>query len=267
MVPAPAERLVQLARIALAERPAGLITDFDGTLAPIVTDPRAAEAAPGATAALNRLAERLAVVAVVSGRAALDVRSMLAGADRIWVVGNHGLEWLVPGASEPEPIPDEPALRALVSNAAEGVPNLEGVSVEVKGLSATIHYRSAADPQAARTAILDALAGVQPELEVREGRRSVELRPRDAGDKGTALRSIVERFGLRALLLAGDDLTDLDMFRAARDLGERGLRTIVLAISGADEVPVSVSESADGTLADPAAFVALLRALADEEVS
>jgi trehalose 6-phosphate phosphatase len=262
MIPGPPDRPLNLARTALAERPAGLVTDFDGTLAPIVTEPHAARPAPGAVPALNRLAERLAVVAVVSGRAALDVRRMLPGADGIWVVGNHGLEWLVPGATAPELILDEPEIRALVNRAARRVPLLDGVTIEEKGLSATIHYRSAADPDAARSAILRALSETGPDLEVREGRRSVEVRPRGAGDKGTALRSIVERFALRGLLLAGDDVTDLDMFRAARDLGERGLRSVVFSISGAEEVPASVNDAADATLADPAAFVELLQSLA-----
>jgi trehalose 6-phosphate phosphatase len=262
MIPDPPDRLLRLARTVLAERPAGLVTDFDGTLAPIVTEPHAARPTPGAVPALNRLAKRLAVVAVVSGRAALDVRRVLPGADGIWVVGNHGLEWLAPAASEPEPSLDEPEIRALVNRAASNVPSLDGVTIEEKGLSATIHYRSAADPDAARFAILQALSEAGPDVELREGRRSVEVRPRGAGDKGTALRSIVERFALRGLLVAGDDVTDLDMFRAARELGERGLRSVVLAISGAGEVPGAVSAAADGTLATPTAFVELLQSLA-----
>jgi trehalose 6-phosphate phosphatase len=265
MVPVPREHLLGLARGALMQTPAGLVTDFDGTLAPIVSDPRAAEPTASAVPALNRLAERLAVVAVITGRAALDARRLLGGPARIWIVGNHGLEWLPPGSDEPEPTPNALALQAALSKAGTRVPVLDGVTIEEKGLSATIHYRLARDPKAARSAILDALAGAEHDLEVREGRQSVELRPRGAGDKGSALRSIVERFGLRGLLVAGDDLTDLDMFRAAHELGGRGLRSVVFAIAGSDEVPSSVSGAADATLADPAAFADLLQALADEE--
>ena len=265
MVPVPREPLLRVARAALMQSPAGLVTDFDGTLAPIVSDPRAAAPTASAVPALNRLAERLAVVAVITGRAALDARRLLGGPARIWIVGNHGLEWLPPGSDEPEPTPNALALRAAVSKAATRVPVLDGVTIEEKGLSATIHYRLAPDPKAARSAILDALAGAEHDLEVREGRQSVELRPRGAGDKGSALRSIVERFGLRGLLVSGDDLTDVDMFRVARELRGRGLRSVVLAIAGSDEVPSSVSGAADATLVDPAAFADLLKALADEE--
>src|SRR5438128_1796911 len=47
---------------------AAILTDFDGTLAPIVDDPLAARPLPGAVDVLHRLAERFGVVGVVSGR-------------------------------------------------------------------------------------------------------------------------------------------------------------------------------------------------------
>ena len=47
---------------------AGILTDFDGTLAPIVADPAAAVALPGVSDALVALAARYARVAVISGR-------------------------------------------------------------------------------------------------------------------------------------------------------------------------------------------------------
>ena len=43
-------------------------TDFDGTLAPIVPDPRAARALPGAVPALARLARVVGTIAVITGR-------------------------------------------------------------------------------------------------------------------------------------------------------------------------------------------------------
>ncbi|HET6381006.1 MAG TPA: trehalose-phosphatase, partial [candidate division Zixibacteria bacterium] len=89
-----------VARAALAATPAGLLTDFDGTLSPIVRDPAAARPLPGAVEALEALAGRGVLVGVVSGRAAADVRRLL-GTDRLLVIGNHGLEWLEPGAATP----------------------------------------------------------------------------------------------------------------------------------------------------------------------
>ena len=59
---------------ALLARPgqALLATDFDGTLAPIVADPRAARPLPGAVPALRRLARAVGTVAVITGRPAAE---------------------------------------------------------------------------------------------------------------------------------------------------------------------------------------------------
>ena len=47
---------------------AGVLLDFDGTLSPIVARPELAKIRDGARDAIARLVERLAVVAVISGR-------------------------------------------------------------------------------------------------------------------------------------------------------------------------------------------------------
>jgi hypothetical protein len=62
----------------------------------------------------------------------------------------------------------------------------------------------------------------------------------------------------------GDDVTDLDMFRAAAALRDEGrLRAAILGVAGGREVPAEVHGAADAVLPDPAAAVALLGALAE----
>jgi len=257
--------LLTIAARTLEERPAGLVTDLDGTLAPIVPVPSRAQLEPGAAEALRALAERLAVVAVVTGRAALDARRMLgsAGSD-VLVIGNHGLEWLEPGSGAPEPSGGMGAVRSELATLLVRLPTLPGVEVEEKGLSATIHYRQSPDPDQARSRLLAVLREADGgSLAIREGRMSIELRPVGRGDKGTALTSIVERFRLGGLLVAGDDVTDLDMFAAARAAEARGVRTMLIGVSGGHEVPDDVAGSVDHQLPDPAALVQLLAALAE----
>lgn len=257
-------RAIALARAALADAPAGLLTDFDGTLSPIVTDPALARPVPGAAEALSALAGRLAVVAVVTGRAPLDARRMLR-ADGVLIAGNHGTEWLEPGASAATSALDVAAIGAALDRVLARLPHLDGVPIEEKGLSASIHYRNAADPAAARSAILDALGDVRDAgLELRHGRMSVELRPAGAGDKGTATGAIIGRFALRGVVVLGDDLTDLDMFRAVRAAREAGsIAAAVIGVGGSGgEVPVEVIGAADVVVADPAAAVVLLEGLA-----
>lgn len=229
------------------------------------------ELAPGAREALDGLRGRLAVVAIITGRAPLDARA-IAGDDEILVAGNHGLEWLEPHAAEPG-VPESVAVRLgpadgivreSLAAVQERLEELKGLVFEDKGPSGTIHYRLAVDPAAAREAILSALdeTSAPAALDIREGRMAIELRPRGAGDKGSALRAIVERHRLRGLLVFGDDRTDADMFRAAAELRAAGDLAAFIGAVGTDaEVPDEVRDEADAVIQSPAALVELLRAL------
>jgi len=257
-------RAIDLARAALAESPAGLLTDFDGTLSPIVVDARLSRLVDGADGALATLAEQLAVVAIVTGRAPLDARRM-TGVPGLLVAGNHGTEWLEPGAEAPAPAPEAASVRARLDAVLARLPQVEGVVVEHKGLSAAVHYRSAPDPMAARTIIRESLGAVQEHgIELGDGRMIVEVRPVGLGDKGSATRAIIERFGLRGVVVMGDDVTDLDMFRAVAELREAGtVRGVIIGVGGSDrEVPEAVVAAADVMLAHPEEAAALIVALA-----
>ena len=255
------------ARAALLAERSGLVTDFDGTLAPIVDDPDQARPLDRALAALRRLVRRLEVVAVVTGRDATSARRLLGdGGRELLIVGNHGMEWLEPGASHPESVEPDSEARDALARTLSRFPEIEGVTIESKGPAATLHYRQAPDPSAARQEILEAVGGsIGAELAIHEGRMHVELRPAALPDKGDAVRRIVGGYGLRGLVVAGDDVTDLDMFAAAHELaGTDGLRTAVIAVAGGSEVPDSISASAEATVPDPAAFAELLVRLAEE---
>ena len=250
-----------LARRALEARPSGLLTDFDGTLSPIVGDPSLARPSEGAAAALSALAAKLEVVAIVTGREPVDARRVV-GVDTLLVAGNHGIEWLEPGTDAAVDTPDAAAVRARLRELLAHVPRQDGTVVEDKGISATVHYRNAADPPAARRAILEVLSDPSP-LDLREGRMSVELRPVGLGDKGTAVRSIVERHALRGVVVMGDDLTDLDMFTAVAELRASGrIAAAIIAVGGEDhEMPPEVAAAADAILPAPPDVAAMLTAL------
>ena len=261
-------RARRLASDALSAAPAGLLTDFDGTLSPIVTDPAAARLVEGAEGALAQLVERLAVVAVVTGRASVHARR-LAGVEGLLVVGNHGTEWLAPGHDAPDVAPGMERVRETLETVLRRLPALHGVHVEDKGLSATIHYREADDPGAVREQLAAALADDMPGIEARPGRMSIELRPVGFGDKGSAARRIVAQYGLRGAVVLGDDVTDLDMFKAIGELRAAGqLRAAIVGVGGADgEVPAAVADAADVVLASPADAAALLAFLATPEAA
>jgi pyruvate/2-oxoglutarate dehydrogenase complex dihydrolipoamide dehydrogenase (E3) component len=62
----------------------------------------------------------------------------------------------------------------------------------------------------------------------------LEVRPPVAADKGTAVRTLVTRAGVRRALYAGDDRTDLDAFHGLEGL-ELGVRVAVGSAEGVSE--------------------------------
>ena len=74
-----------------------LFLDFDGTLSPIVEDPVGARPLPAVPDLLTRLARRLGLVAVISGRPATFLSEVLAAPRGVRLVGLYGLELALPG--------------------------------------------------------------------------------------------------------------------------------------------------------------------------
>jgi len=69
-------------------------SDFDGTLAPIVSEPSRAEANRESLVALRALAEMPQThVAIISGRALSDLAAKTLDFERLHLVGSHGSEF------------------------------------------------------------------------------------------------------------------------------------------------------------------------------
>ena len=200
---APAQRglLTQLAWTEIL-----LAFDYDGTLAPIVSNRDEARMRPE-TARLFKLLCRTYPCAVVSGRSRSDVSARLDCTAPKYVVGNHGLE----------PYGDLPTLERQM---LEARPRLQaalapvpGVDLEDKRYSFALHYRHAGNKHGARTAIELAVQSLPTPLRVMHGKLVVNVLPAHAPDKGTALRAILEQEAAACALYIGDDVTDEDVFR------------------------------------------------------
>ena len=176
-----------------------LITDFDGTLSPIVVDPAAARPLDGVPDLLDRLARRFGVVAVVSGRPAGFLVEHLtagpvAGASRVHLVGLYGMEEAGPDGSVRLADGRHPWLPVVaeVADPARGR-RPGGVLVEVKGAAVTVHWRRVPEAEA-WVAGQVAEAAARTGLVRHPGRASVELRPPLGIDKGTVVRDLtIER--------------------------------------------------------------------------
>ena len=241
-----------------------IVTDFDGTLSPIVVDPAAAGPLPGVVDALHRLATRYGKVAIVSGRPVAFLRDRLEldarPPSRLLVSGLYGIEWLEDGveridrtAIEFKPEIDEAAVRAE----AAAPP---GVHVERKGWSVTLHVRTAEDQLEWARSWSHATAHTTG-LAVHEGKKSFELRPPIDVDKGTVVDDVVRDMAGACFL--GDDLGDLPAFDALDRLRARtGAHTVRVGVRSA-EAPIELLERSDLTVDGPAGALEVLRALLD----
>ena len=242
---------------ALARGPAPLLvaTDLDGTLAPIVPRPEDARVPPAALAALDRLAG-VAHVAVVTGRDLATARALVPVAG-VEFVASHGHEASFDTPSLPAAAVDE-RLEALARAVAERFAGM-ALRVERKARSVAFHYR--ADPSLAGP-LRDALADLPGGLRLQPGRLVLEVVPAGAG-KGAAIDALVERFRAGAVVVLGDDLTDVAMFEAAHALRDGGTHALALAVEGGAETPPEVVAAADAVVAQ-AQVAAILAFLAGE---
>lgn len=261
----PEAVVAPLAALVANPGTSGILTDFDGTLAPIVGDPAAARPLAGAVEVLHDLARRYARVAVVSGRPAAFLSDHLGLAHHrpgsgLFAVGLYGLETATAGglvSAHPLAEPWRAAVAATADLAEEAAP--PGVLVERKGLSVTLHYRAnpAAEAwcrawtveQAARTG-----------LEVHGARMSEELRPPVPVDKGTVVAELAA--GLATVCFLGDDRGDLPAFAALKQLEatQPGFTAVTVAVRSS-EAPAALLDRADMVVDGPAGALAVLRSL------
>lgn len=198
------KRLRELA----AETSVLVCCDYDGTLAPIVSDPEQAFPLPGASDALELIAKCPGVsVAVVSGRAVKVLKRLSQLGENVALVGSHGAEFeegVFPGLGDEEIA----LLRELQAGAREITGGVTGAAIEEKPVSVAIHVRRASriDADSVMTQVEKQLLQKKP-IFVTHGKEVVEIAVVHA-DKGEAVAELKAQFGADAVLFVGDDVTD-----------------------------------------------------------
>ena len=200
-----------------------LFLDFDGTLAPIVDEPKLALLPAETRQTLSELAEvEKVTIAIVSGRALGDVKERV-GMPGLIYAGNHGLEIEGPGLSFEHPV--AAGLRRKVRRVTERVAAkaacLDGVEIESKGLSSSVHFRRASIAAQIELDLVvrEIIADDDPDIAITAGKMVHEIRPRIGWDKGSAVVWIREHLGgdRDAPIVLGDDMTDESAFMAFED--------------------------------------------------
>ena len=257
------EDAVDAALRVLRERPSALISDIDGTLSPIVAEPEEAVVLPKCRSALQALAGRLDLVAVISGRTAAEAHRMV-DVDNLLYVGNHGLErWDSIHGYQNEAAAFEGEMRGLRQTLERELHEIPGVRIEDKNVILSLHYRGASRPQAIRQEILGLLDRLltTARFVVAEGKMVIEIRPPLKLDKGIVVERLVEEHGLRGAVFLGDDVTDVDAMKALRRLRESGRGCLAIGVAG-DEIPDGLVEESDLLLPGPPAVATFLEWLA-----
>jgi trehalose 6-phosphate phosphatase len=243
-----------------------ILLDVDGTLAPIVRHADDAHVPEVTRTQLIAVSRRYALVACVSGRRAATARRMVS-IGSIAYVGNHGGELLRPGAATADIEPEFAHWSRRVQEFAQRMqdPDLQFLRVrtEDKGSIVAWHWRGAPDEEAAHAAVAKIAeeaerAGFHPHW----GRKVLEVRPPVRVDKGGAVQRLLRDVDVDAALYAGDDVTDLDAFRALGQLVEAGrLKAAVRGGVRSDEGPAEIAREADVAVDAGDGVRALLAAL------
>jgi len=201
-----------------------LLSDYDGTLTPIVSRPEEAVLSSGVREKLRVLAKKPAFsVGIISGRPLLETKA-LVGIEEIYYAGNHGLELEGPGLKYINPIAKsaQSNIKDLARLFSEKLDNIDGVIVEDKGFSLSVHYRLVKKGEEGIVAevfrqVTSPLVQ-DGKIRVSSGKKVWEVRPPVDWHKGKAVETIINEITnllkCKQLLTIymGDDTTDEDAF-------------------------------------------------------
>jgi len=203
-----------------------LLSDYDGTLTPIVGRPEDAILSPSVREKLTSLGQKPGfTIGIISGRSLEDTKSM-AAIEGIYYAGNHGLEIEGPDIDYISPLAEKAreTMRDLAGSLAIGLDSIDGVIVQDKGLSLSVHYRLVKPEH--EDEVKEAFSKItaplvdEGKILITYGKKVLEVRPPIDWHKGKAVETIrreimaagkIERM---LTIYMGDDQTDEDGFRS-----------------------------------------------------
>lgn len=201
------------------------LLDFDGTLVDIAPQPDAVHvSAPLREMLADLHAASGGALAIISGRTVQDLESQLALPGLV-IAGVHGAERryadgrFVRLDTNPDALAE--LARELHTEFTQLAAVFPGVVLENKDIAFALHYRHAPAAESAVLALADRLARHHADhVRLQAGKMVVELKPRGAS-KGDVVHTLMTEppFTGRAVLFAGDDLTDESAFYAVNALG------------------------------------------------
>jgi trehalose-phosphatase len=202
-----------------------ILADYDGTLTQIVGRPEDAVLSAGVRQKLQALAGKSGISAgVISGRSLKELKSLVA-IEGIYYSGNHGMEIEGPGLKYVNSQAEAAriTMQEMAAQLAEALENIDGVIIQEKGLSVSVHYRlvkpEKEDDVTGAVKRITAPHVDKGEISVYPMKKVWEIRPQVDWNKGKAVefigREIKAKLKASRLLTIylGDDTTDEDAFK------------------------------------------------------
>jgi trehalose-phosphatase len=198
--------------------------DYDGTLTPIVRDPKKALLSKSMKVLLKELSEKPEVaVGMVTGRGLKDIKKFVH-LKNLFYLTNHGYLLEMSGrlTSLASHIFGQKAFLVKVKKIRGRLKKYKNVTIEQKETSLSFHYRNVAPSLQAecKQSVIELVADnfSKKDIRIKEGKKVLELLPAKVIDKGIAIKKYIAKFrqknkGSYFAFFIGDDLTDEDGFR------------------------------------------------------
>ncbi len=203
-----------------------LISDFDGTLAPIARTAVMASL-PKETKGILVNCLKFFPVVIVSGRSLSSLKEKVGLAGLIYA-GNHGLEWQIGGKSYRSKISKEvrQALATVKRKLLVILSKYPGATLEDKRMTYAIHFRMLREQKVKKfeKEVEEVIKPVlQDNLALTEDNKTFELRPKAGWTKGDFVNFILEHLRLKSgrrflPIYIGDALTDEDVFKNVKNI-------------------------------------------------
>ena len=209
-----------------------LLTDYDGTLSPIQKHPDLATLPEEVRQVLVNISENKAfILGIITGRALRQIKKLI-NIPGILYAANHGLELEGPGIRfvSKEARKARYRLWHIYMRLFKSLKHIEGILIEDKGLSVSLHYRSvkkSGDVEQFARILQDI---IKPFLDNKTlfldtGKMVYEIRPPVKWDKAITIKWLLTNYfplefsadGL--LIYMGDDKADIEVFDSLKGKG------------------------------------------------
>ena len=236
-----------IARRIRGKQRLAVFLDFDGTLVRVAPLPEHVRMDEGMREILRKLAaHRNVTLAVISGRQRADLQRYV-GLRRVKYLGLYGWE---SNGSRKVPFPVRVSLARTLIELMNGLRPFSGVWIEPKRNTFSVHLKgtSGETQRQVRQQVTDCVRPLRETLKVMSNLRDLEVAPVAIGDKGVAVRKLLDAPALRGALpiYFGDDFSDEPAFAAARNgisvlVGKRRATRAKYCLRGPAEVAAALT--------------------------